>query len=132
MTFSFPVRVRYHEVDAQGVVFNAWYLVWFDEAFTAFLEARGVAYRAMLDAGYDVQLVHTELDWAAGIGFHDSPVVAVTCPRLGRTSFDIAFEVRRDGEVTCTGRTTYVVVATDGSGKRELPGFLREALGHSA
>ncbi|WP_226361142.1 thioesterase family protein [Pseudonocardia sp. ICBG1142] len=66
--FEFPVRVRYHEVDAQGVVFNAWYLAWFDEAMTEFLEHRGLTYRAMLDAGYDIQLVHTELDWRAGVG----------------------------------------------------------------
>ena len=66
-SFEFPVRVRYHEVDAQGVVFNAWYLAWFDEAMTEFLESRGLTYRAMLDAGYDVQLVHTELDWRGAL-----------------------------------------------------------------
>jgi len=35
--FTHPVQVRYLEVDAQGVVFNAWYLAWFDEAMTATL-----------------------------------------------------------------------------------------------
>ena len=127
--FEFPVRVRYHEVDAQGVVFNAWYLAWFDEAMTAFLGARGLPYRAMLDAGYDVQLVHTEIDWRTGVGWEDAVVVAVSTARLGRTSFDLDFEVRRGSEVTCSGRTTYVVIATEGSGKQEIPQLIRDALG---
>ncbi len=130
--FEFPVRVRYHEVDAQGVVFNAWYLAWFDEAMTEFLTARGLPYQHMLDAGYDVQLVHTELDWRTGVGWQDPVVIAVSTARLGRTSFDLDFEVRRAGEVTCSGRTTYVVIATDGSGKRELPALIRDALRDAA
>ena len=40
MTFAFDVVPRYAEVDQQGVVFNSHYLIWFDEAFTAFLDHR--------------------------------------------------------------------------------------------
>jgi acyl-CoA thioester hydrolase len=129
MTFTHPVTVRYLEVDAQGVVFNSWYLAWFDEAMTAFLAHRGLAYRAMLDAGYDVQLVRSEIDWRAGIGFGDQVAITVATARLGRTSFTLDFAVRRGEEVTCTGRTVYVVVATDGSGKREIPPVIADALG---
>lgn len=130
--FTFPVIVRYLEVDGQGVVFNAWYLAWFDEAMSAFLAHRGLAYTRMLDAGYDVQLVRSEIDWRAGVGWGDDIAVAVATSRLGRTSFGLDFEVRRDTEVTCAGRTTYVVVATDGSGKREIPGLIADALGEPA
>ena len=49
--FEFPVQVRYMEVDAQNVVFNAWYLTYFDEAFTAFLQSRGLGYQALRDGG---------------------------------------------------------------------------------
>lgn len=127
--FEFPVTPRYYEIDQQGVVFNGWYLMWFDEAFTAFLTHRGLTYRSMLDAGYDVQLVHSEIDWRAGVGWGDEVVVAVSTARLGRTSFDLDFEVRRGGEATTSGRTTYVVVAADGSGKREIPPLILDALG---
>ena len=133
-TFEFPIRVRYHEVDAQGVVFNSWYLAWFDEAMTEFLESRDLTYRAMLDAGYDVQLVHTEIDWRAGIGWGEDVVVAVSTAEIGRTSFALDFAVRAlddDGNrvVTCDCRTVYVVIAVDGSGKQEVPPLIRNALG---
>jgi acyl-CoA thioester hydrolase len=131
--FIYPVHVRYLEVDAQGVVFNSWYLAWFDDAMTAFLLHRGLPYRTMLDAGYDVQLVRSEIDWVAGVGFGDEVEIAVSTARIGRTSFALDFEVRRDrATVTCRGRTVYVVVAADGSGKREIPPIIADALGEPA
>lgn len=132
MTFTHARQVRYVEVDAQNVVFNSWYLAWFDDAMTAFLEHGGLSYKAMLDAGYDVQLVRSEVDWRAGVGFQDAVEVAVATARLGRTSFALDFEVRHGSAVTCAGRTVYVVVATDGSGKREIPPLIRGALGEPA
>jgi acyl-CoA thioester hydrolase len=128
-TFLFPVTVRYLEVDAQNVVFNAWYLAWFDEAMAAFLADRGLPYKRMLDAGHDVQLVRSEIDWRSGVGWGDDVVVAVSTARLGRTSFVLDFDVRRGEEITCAGRTTYVVIGTDGSGKRAIPPMLADALG---
>lgn len=139
MPFSFKVNIRYMEVDAQGVVFNAWYLTYFDDAMTAFLEHGGLPYAAMLDAGYDVQLVRSEIDYLAGVRWQDPIEVVVSTSRFGRTSFVLDFEVRRgghnrdDGYEVCTrGRTVYVVIATDGSGKREIPPLLRDALGEPA
>ena len=127
--FTHPVQVRYLEVDAQGVVFNSWYLAWFDDAMTGFLAARGLPYREMLDAGYDVQVVRSEIDWVSGVGFGDTVEVAVSTARIGRTSFALDFQVRRGAQVTCAGRTIYVVIATDGSGKREIPRLIADALG---
>jgi acyl-CoA thioester hydrolase len=116
------------EVDAQGVVFNAWYLTYFDDAMTAFLAHRGLPYRTMLDAGYDVQLVRSEIDYRAGVRWQDAIAVTVHCARIGRTSFTLDFQVCRGAEVCAAGRTVYVVVATDGSGKQEVPPLIREAL----
>lgn len=131
--FTHPVSVRYLEVDAQGVVFNSWYLAYFDDAMTAFLAARGLPYKSMLAAGFDVQLVRSEIDWRSGLRWQDAVEVAVSTARIGRTSFALDFEVRRDGhEVTCTARTVYVVIATDGTGKHEIPQPIAAALGDPA
>ena len=132
MTFTQARQVRYIEVDAQNVVFNSWYLAWFDDAMTAFLEHGGLPYMAMLDAGYDVQLVRSEIDWRSGVGFQDTVEIAVATARLGRTSFALDFEVRLGSAVTCRGRSVYVVVATDGSGKQEIPPLISAALGEPA
>jgi acyl-CoA thioester hydrolase len=122
-------QVRYFEVDQQGVVFNMWYLGYFDEAMSLFLEEGGLAYRDMLAAGYDVQLVHSDIDWQSSLRWPDRAQVEVALAEAGRTSFVLAFEVRSAGILVATGRTVYVVVATDGSGKRPIPGVIGKALG---
>ena len=130
--FEFSFRVRYMEVDAQGVVFNAWYLTYFDEAFAAFLADRGYGLEKLIAAGFDVQLAHAELDWKTGLRWQDDAAVAVSPARLGRTSITMDFEVRNGTGLACSGRIVYVVVATDGSGKREIPPLLAGALGTPA
>jgi acyl-CoA thioesterase FadM len=41
---------------------------------------------------------------------------------VGRTSFTLAFEVRGDGEdILVSGRTVYVCIRLDGSGKTPIP-----------
>ena len=130
--FEFDLQVRYMEVDAQAVVFNAWYLTYFDEAFSAFMAARGYPYDKMIGSGYDVQLVHTEVDWHGALRWQDQVRVAVSTARVGTTSFTLDFQARRDGTPTCTARTVYVVIGTDGSGKRPIPPALAEALGSPA
>lgn len=128
--FTHRVAVRYLEVDQQGVVFNMWYLAYFDDAMTAFLADGGVPYDELQAAGYDVQLVHTELDWQGSLLWGDEALVDVGVARLGRTSFTLQFTVRTaDGSPVATASTVYVVIAMDGSGKREVPPMLREPLG---
>jgi acyl-CoA thioester hydrolase len=132
MVFEIPLRVRYMEVDAQGVVFNGWYLTYFDEALAEFLRATGTGYAELITMGLDTQLVHAEVDWKAGLRWRDDFTVAVSAAKVGQTSFTLDFETRRAGEVTCTARIVYVVVATDGSGKRPVPPALKAVLDESA
>jgi acyl-CoA thioester hydrolase len=126
--FVHPISVRYLEVDMQGVVFNMWYLAYVDDAMTAFLAATGARYDQLIAAGYDVQVVHAELDWRAGLRWAEPAEVAVRPVSVGRTSFRLGFEFRRAGEPAATAELVYVCIATDGSGKRPLPDRLRTAL----
>ena len=128
MPFQHKVRVQFFEVDLQGVVFNMWYLAWFDTAMTAFLADLGFPYDDMARLGWDVQLVHTELDWRGGATFGDEVVVEVETDRIGTTSFTLGFRVLRGDELLVTAKTVYVVVGIDGSGKRPVPDDLRKAL----
>ena len=131
--FSFPIVPRYAEVDQQGVVFNAHYLTWFDEAFTGFLGHVGLGYPELIGSGVDVQVVHSELDYVAPVRWRDSVRVGVACEQVGETSLTVAFSVLRraagDDEVAAVlGRNVYVVVSTSDWEKRTVPGVLREAL----
>jgi len=52
----------------------------------------------------------------------------VATERIGSTSFTLSFAVRVGEQVRSTGRTVYVVVSTDGSGKQPVPPRLRTGL----
>jgi acyl-CoA thioester hydrolase len=129
VTFSFPVVPRYAEIDQQGVVFNGHYLTWFDEAFTGFLDHVGLPYPELIASGFDVMVVHSELDYGGSVRWRDDARVDVTCERQGTTSFTLGFGVYRSAdEIAVTGRNVYVVLATDTWTKAPIPPRLAEAL----
>ncbi len=94
-SFSLPIVPRYAEVDQQGVVFNGHYLTWFDEACTGFLDHLGVTYPGLIASGYDIQVVHSEIDFMGPVRWRDSVRVEVHCERIGSTSFTLGFSVLR-------------------------------------
>lgn len=131
--YSLPIVPRYAEIDQQAVVFNGHYLTWFDEAVTGFFDHLGASYPDLMSADLDMQVVHTEIDYDAPVRWRDTVRVAVTCERVGTTSFTIVFSVlrSRDGSgesLAVRGRNVYVVVSTDDWTKRPIPDALREAL----
>jgi acyl-CoA thioester hydrolase len=84
-------------------------------------------------AGLDMQLVHTDIDYAAPVRWRDVVRVAVVCEAIGTTSFTIGFSVLRrredsDEVLAVSGRNIYVVVSTDDWTKRPVPQALRKAL----
>jgi acyl-CoA thioester hydrolase len=111
--FVHRVRVRYAEVDAQGVVFNAHWLTYFDEACTRFVESLGFGPDFWIHE-FDVMLVHAELDWAGPARFDDWIDIEVAPVRLGGKSFDLRYRASVAGAAACTAVITYVGV-TPGS-----------------
>jgi acyl-CoA thioester hydrolase len=140
--FALPVVPRYAEIDQQGVVFNGHYLTWFDEACTGFFDhlhatAAAPSYATLIASGYDIQVVHSDIDFVAPVRWRETVRVAVRCERVGTTSFTLGFTVLRsapDGVAApaVTGRNVYVVVSTRDWAKRPVPEALRSALLDSA
>ena len=128
VTVPVPIATSYFQYDQQGVVFNMWYFGWFDDAMTQFLSEIGYPYTALNADGLDVQLVHTEADWRDAVRYGEQVVIDVATERVGSTSFTLSFAVRVGEQVRSIGRTVYVMVGTDGSGKRPVPPKLRGVL----
>lgn len=132
-SYSLAVVPRFAEIDQQGVVFNAHYLTWFDEACTGFLDHLDVTYPGLIDSGYDIQVVHSEVDFSGPVRWRDQVRVEVRCDRIGSTSFTLGFDVVRstpttDEQTVVRGRNVYVVVSTEDWAKRPIPAVLRDAL----
>ncbi len=106
-TWSAPVR--YAEIDGQGVVFNAHYLTYCDEAMAQFFRDRGLSGLAA-----DVQLVGSTLAWKSAARWGDTVEVDVCCARIGNTSFVLEFDIRVGDRVCCHVETTYVHIDANG------------------
>lgn len=111
---TWSAAVRYAEADQQGVVFNAHYLTWCDEAMTAFFAERAVDYAALERSGHFTKVVRSELTWTSAAVWGQRVSVWVRPERIGRSSFVFRFEISADDRPCCVVRTTYVF--TDPSG----------------
>lgn len=106
---TWSAAVRYVEVDGQGVVFNAHYLTYCDEALAAYGAQRGLG-----DLAERVRLKTSTLTWSAPLVHGDEVAVSVTCEAVGRTSLTLVFEIASRERVCCEVRTVYVL--TDDAG----------------
>lgn len=130
MAFVHQVRVRYAEVDAQGVVFNAHWLTYFDDAVTRFFENMGYPPKEAFShqSHFDLMLRRSDLEWEGSAGFDDLVEIAVVPVRLGKSSFDVRFTATVDGRPAVTALTTYVVVVPGEPRSQPIPDDLRERL----
>jgi acyl-CoA thioester hydrolase len=128
--FSWPFDVRFHEVDALGVVFNMWYLGYCDAAQAAFFAHLGSPSSGLNAEGLDVLLRHADVQWVGALGPHTSAVVRVHPVSVGNTSLVLRFEVVRvpDGQTVFTAQITYVCVRVAEREPVRVPEGLREAL----
>ena len=118
--------MRYAEVDQQGVVFNAHYLTWADEACTAWFASVGLPYTELLARGLDMKTRASTLDWTSPARYGDLVEADAACERVGRTSWVLMIVIRVGERACCTVRTTYVLV--DGDGRpAHVPDDLRAA-----
>jgi acyl-CoA thioester hydrolase len=114
-------RVRYHETDPQGFLFNSRYLELADVAMTEYFRALGLPYLELLEAGADPSVVSAQLEFRRAALFEDVLDVAVGCTRVGRSSFTLDMSISRAQEAVADMRLTYVNVDTDAAASRPLP-----------
>ncbi len=125
--FVHRIRVRYAEVDGQGVVFNAHWLTYCDDACTRFMESLGFGAGFWISE-FDVMLVRAQLEWSAPARFDDWVDVEVAPVRLGTKSFDLRYRARVRGEVACVATITYVSITPGDNASVAIPPRVREAL----
>jgi acyl-CoA thioester hydrolase len=118
--------VRYAECDQQGVVFNAHYLAYADEAMIAVMAELGTPYADLLARGLDTSVVASELSWVAPARWGDVVQVDGEVERVGRTSFTVAFTISVEDQPCCRVRTSYVLTDLERQ-PTPVPDDLRQA-----
>lgn len=92
--FFHPLRVRYSEIDGQGIVFNAHYLTYADVGVVEYFRFLDLDIVEMAQNGVmDIALVNSTQNFKASAGFDDILEIGVRVSRLGNSSFTVEFEI---------------------------------------
>lgn len=126
--FRHRIRVRYSECDAQGVVFNANYLGYFDLAITELWREAVGPYQEMVEGGIDMVVAEANVRYFSPARFDDEIDLGVEIVRLGTTAVSTRLTVERDGELLVEGLMRHVFVDVAAGGKTEMPPDIRAAL----
>jgi acyl-CoA thioester hydrolase len=117
-------------LDTQGIVFNAHYLTWYDEAVSDYVRAAGYA-DDMRPAGAEFHVVRGLVEYKVAIGPKAELEIGARCTRIGRSSiaFQPAVFARGGDTVLATGEVVWVL--TDQATRRptRIPDDMRQALG---
>jgi acyl-CoA thioester hydrolase len=123
------MRVRWAEVDRQGVVFNPQYFAYFDVGVTEYWRAIGVRYPDDLAReGTDTFAVSARADFHGSASFDDVVDLCCRIGKIGRTSIQFLFGVYRDEEHLTSGEIIYVNVHLATRAAVPWPQSLRDAI----
>jgi len=126
--FVHRLRVRYGECDAQGVVFNAHYVMYFDVALTELWREAIGPYTAMIESGTDMVVAEAGVRYLAPAGFDDELEVGVEVTRLGTTGMTTRMTVRHDELVVVEGEMRHVFIDPATKLKKPIPDDVRRGL----
>ena len=123
-------RIRFSDTDAQGIVFNANYLRYVDDALTDYFEAIGIPWSQMTERGYEAVVGRVEMDFRSPGRLGDGLVTAVRLSRVGTTSAVFEFTIRddEDDRVVVEGREVYVFLDHATFAPTPVPGWFVEAV----
>ena len=118
-TFFHPLRVRWSECDAQGIVFNVNYFLYFDVAMTEYMRELGYAFVG--EDALEFYTVSAKADFRGSAVFDDEIEIGVRCARIGTKSMIAEFIIVRGEGVLTEGEITYVHAARGTKDTTPLP-----------
>ena len=121
-------RVRYHECDPQGIVFNGNWFQYFDVTLTELWRVTFGSYASVMERGSDVVVLEASARYFAPARFDEEIEIAMTYERLGTTSTVSRFDATRNGERLVEGRLVHVFVDPATMAKQPIPAWAREGL----
>ena len=129
-SFSTEIRVRFAETDAQGIVHNANYLVWFELARVAYLEEFAGGYQALRDQGLEATVVESHVRYLVPARFDDRIRIWTRCVdvRGARFRYEYVLERIADRARIAEGWTAHACVDAKTLRPTRLPIWLAEGL----
>ena len=118
--FEIPIRVRYAETDAMGVVRHSKYFVWLELARVEWLRSLGFDYKSMEKEGFFLPVVQVDLSYKLPTFFDDELKIRLyPSSDFQNVRFRIDYEILRGTDMTARGFTVHAFI--DGNRKLIKP-----------
>ena len=128
MPYKHEIRVRYGECDQQGVVFNANYMAYMDDATEVWISSAVPSGRYQ-DLDWDYMVIRAVIEWQGAARTGDILAVEVGIVRYGSTSIDVGYVGTVGDRPVFRARAVCVSVDPETYEKRPTPDHVKEILG---
>ena len=129
--FATDLTVRFNETDAQGVVHNAVYLVWFEIARVAYLGQFPGGYKGLVEQGVDATTTEASVRYRDGVRFDDELRIHVRAADVRGARFRFEYVVERTSDppaIVADGWTAHACVNAETLRPTRMPTWLAEAI----
>jgi acyl-CoA thioester hydrolase len=120
---EFTFRVRYSETDAQGRVYHAHYISYFEVGRTELCRASGFDYKRMEQEGLFFVVTEVQCRYRLGASYDDLLRLKTRVIRTHGARITHAYELYRDDELIVEGESKIALIDREGSVRR-LPDWL--------
>ncbi|CAN5355818.1 hypothetical protein BH09PSE5_BH09PSE5_47400 [soil metagenome] len=123
------LRVRWAEVDAQKIVFNGHYALYFDTGIGEYWRSMAMPYeQTMHYLGGDMVVRKSTFEFEDSARYDDMLDIGVRCSRIGKSSMVFTCGVFRGPDLLVKGELVYVYIDPVTSKSQPVPQQLRDAL----
>jgi acyl-CoA thioester hydrolase len=120
--FRHPFRVRYSEVDCQGLVYFAHYATYCDVAIHEFFRSLPYDYTEVRKTtGTDFNIVRAVLEYRRPLRFDEAFEVEIRLSRIGRSSLTFRPALFAQGEAEPRATAEMISVHADQASMRAVP-----------
>ena len=124
-----PLRVRWAEIDAQGIVFNGHYLTYLDTAMSGYWRALALPYaQTMKQLGGDLFVRRSVLDYLGSARYDDRLDIGVRCREFGNSSLKVDAGVFRGEQLLVQADMVYVFADPTTQAPQRVPNALRDVI----
>lgn len=119
-------KVQYYETDQMQVVHHSNYIRWFEEARVSVLEQVDAGYDQFEKEGVISPVLFAECQYRQMVRFGETVQIDAAVETFNGIRLVISYQVVREGQVCCTGRTGHCFLDKEGrpmSLKKRFPHF---------
>lgn len=123
------LRVRWAEIDAQKIVFNAHYLMYFDTAVAGYWRALALPYAQTMEyLGGDLYVRKATVEFEGSARYDDVLDIGVRCARIGNSSILFSGAAFRQDDALVSCELVYVFADPQTQISKPVPQQLRDVL----